>query len=81
MPARDEGRRKGDQEPPEDWREELSEAIEELDRACARARQLIYQLRPLLRSGGTDEGQPRERREPSRFSGQREGRDRGRSGR
>lgn len=31
------------------WKRELSDAIEELDKACARARQLVYQLRPLVR--------------------------------
>ncbi len=34
------------------WKQELSEAIEELDKACARARQVIYQLRPLVRPRG-----------------------------
>lgn len=38
------------------WKRELSDAIEELDKACARARQTIYQLRPLVR--------PRPRTEP-----------------
>ena len=31
------------------WKRELSEAIEELDKACANARQTIYRLRPLVR--------------------------------
>lgn len=31
------------------WKRELSRAIEELDKACSHARQLIYQMRPLLR--------------------------------
>ncbi len=31
------------------WKQELSEAIEELDKACAKARQVIYGLRPLVR--------------------------------
>ena len=31
------------------WKQELSDAIEELDKACAKARQVIYALRPLVR--------------------------------
>jgi hypothetical protein len=31
------------------WKQEMSEAIEELDKACAKARQIVYQLRPLVR--------------------------------
>jgi len=33
-----------------EWKQDLSEAIEELDKACAKARQVVYQLRPLVRS-------------------------------
>ncbi len=32
-----------------EWKRELSTAVEELDKACASARQVIYRLRPLLR--------------------------------
>jgi hypothetical protein len=32
-----------------EWKQELSDAIEELDKACAHARQVIYRLRPLVR--------------------------------
>lgn len=32
-----------------EWKAELHEAIEELDKACAHARQVIYHLRPLVR--------------------------------
>jgi hypothetical protein len=46
-----------EQQPPEpeqqkswaEWKAELHEAIEELDKACAHARQVIYRLRPLVR--------------------------------
>ncbi len=34
------------------WKQELSEAIDELDKACAKARQVIYELRPLVRPKG-----------------------------
>jgi hypothetical protein len=34
------------------WKQELFEAIEELDAACAKARQVIYALRPLVRPKG-----------------------------
>jgi hypothetical protein len=34
------------------WKQELSDAIEELDKACAKARQTIYALRPLVRQKG-----------------------------
>jgi hypothetical protein len=34
------------------WKQELSDAIEELDKACAKARQVIYALRPLVRQKG-----------------------------
>lgn len=32
-----------------EWKQELLASIEELDKACANARQLIYRMRPLLR--------------------------------
>lgn len=35
-----------------EWKAELHEAIEELDKACAQARQVIYRLRPLVRPRG-----------------------------
>ena len=31
------------------WKQELSDAIEELDKACANVRQIVYSLRPLVR--------------------------------
>jgi len=34
------------------WKQELSEAIEELDKACAKVRQVVYKLRPLVRPKG-----------------------------
>jgi len=42
-------RRNGDGKSWAQWKRELSDAIEELDKACAKARQTIYQLRPLVR--------------------------------
>ena len=45
-------RRNGDGKSWAQWKQELSEAIDELDKACARARQVIYQLRPLVRPRG-----------------------------
>ena len=43
-----------------EWKAELHEAIEELDKACAHARQVIYRLRPLVRP----KGQTKAREEP-----------------
>jgi hypothetical protein len=45
-------RQNGDGKSWAQWKQELSEAIEELDKACAKARQVIYQLRPLVRPKG-----------------------------
>ncbi len=63
-----------------EWKEELSEAIEELDRACAHARQVVYRLRPLVRP--KERARERESadddRRPARMPEGR-GRDRGRS--
>ena len=47
MPEQNDQRRNGDGKSWAQWKQELSEAIEELDKACAKARQ--YQLRPLVR--------------------------------
>ena len=44
----DRQRRNGDGKSWAQWKRELSEAIEELDKACAKARQVIYSLRPLV---------------------------------
>ena len=50
MPEQNNGQsRNGDGKSWAQWKRELSEAIEELDKACAKARQTIYQLRPLVR--------------------------------
>jgi hypothetical protein len=43
------GQRNGDGKSWAQWKRELSDSIEELDKACAKARQLVYQLRPLVR--------------------------------
>ncbi len=34
------------------WKQELSDSIEELDKACAKVRQVVYSLRPLVRPRG-----------------------------
>ena len=44
--------RRGDGKSWAEWKQELSEAIEQLDYACAEARQIIYKLRPLVRPKG-----------------------------
>jgi hypothetical protein len=41
-------RQRGDGKSWAQWKQELSEAIEQLDYACAEARQIIYKLRPLV---------------------------------
>lgn len=43
-----------------EWREEASQALSELDRALAQARQVIYRLRPMVRP--KNEQQPTEER-------------------
>lgn len=45
-------RQRGDGKSWAQWKQELSEAIEQLDYACAEARQIIYKLRPLVRPKG-----------------------------
>jgi hypothetical protein len=49
-------------------RDDLPGALEQLDRAAARIRQLVYRIRPLLRSDddGDEEGGERESRRPIR---------------
>jgi hypothetical protein len=48
-PQRQNGQqRRGDGKSWGQWKQELSEAIEQLDYACAEARQIIYKLRPLV---------------------------------
>ena len=49
MPDQNGKQQNGDGKSWAQWKRELSEAIEELDKACAKARQTIYQLRPLVR--------------------------------
>ena len=48
----DKQRQRGDGKSWAQWKEELNEAIEQLDYACAEARQIIYKLRPLVRPKG-----------------------------
>jgi hypothetical protein len=45
-------RKRGDGKTWAEWKLELSEAIEQLDYACAETRQIIYKLRPLVRPKG-----------------------------
>lgn len=58
------------QEPQEDEEPspgDLGSALEQLDRAAARVRQLIYRVRPMLRDDGADEGEAaHEERRPVR---------------
>jgi hypothetical protein len=44
--------RSGDGKSWAQWKQELSEAIEELDKACAKVRQVVYNLRPLVQPRG-----------------------------
>lgn len=48
----DQQRQRGDGKSWAQWKQELHEAIEQLDYACAEARQIIYKLRPLVRPKG-----------------------------
>ncbi len=52
-------------------RSELSSVLEELDRACARARQLIYQVRPLLRGDTAATAEQRSDDKPQSRDGRR----------
>jgi hypothetical protein len=45
-------RQNGDGKSWAQWKQDLSEAIEELDKACAKVRQAVYKLRPLVRPKG-----------------------------
>ena len=62
-----------------EWKAELHEAVEELDKACAHARQVIYRLRPLVRpkQRKQDEGNESDR-QPTSMPGRR-GRYRGKA--
>lgn len=53
---------------PEPTQDDLSAALEQLDRAAARVRQLVYRIRPMLRVDEDDEqkGEPVEERKPVR---------------
>ena len=61
-----------------EWREEAHETLEELDRALAQARQVIYRLRPMIRPKDEqgEERQPRRSRQeqPVQFQRQRRNR-------
>ena len=62
------GRRREEDDDPEKAFDDLGGALEQLDRAAARIRQLIYRVRPLLRDddGRHEEGGEREERKPVR---------------
>lgn len=53
---------------PEKAQDDLVGSLEQLDRAAARVRQLIYRIRPLLRdqNDGHKEGEDRDDRKPAR---------------
>lgn len=61
-------RRRVDSEESEPTQEGLLGALEQLDRAAARVRQLVYRIRPMLRENGEEdqEGEEREDRRPVR---------------
>lgn len=52
-----------------EWREEASQALSELDRALAQARQVIYRLRPMVRPKNEEnpERESSHNRRPSQF--------------
>lgn len=58
-----------------EWREEAHQMLEELDRALAQARQVIYRLRPMVRpkSEQGEEGRNRQER-PAQFQRRRQSR-------
>lgn len=58
-----------------EWREEVHQTLEELDRSLAQARQAIYRLRPMVRpkNGEGEERQERQQR-PTQFRGRRQSR-------
>lgn len=57
-----------------EWREDASTALEELDRALAQARQVIYRLRPMVRPKSEQSGEERQQRQerPVQFRRQRQ---------
>jgi hypothetical protein len=61
-------RRRNEDDDPEQAQEGLLGALEQLDRAAARVRQLVYRIRPMLRENGQEEpeGEDREDRRPVR---------------
>ncbi len=67
MPKNDHDRR-DDEGDPEAAANDLGSALEQLDRAAARVRQLIYRARALLRerNDGKEEEESRDERKPTR---------------
>lgn len=52
-----------------EWREEASQALSDLDRALAQARQVIYRLRPMVRPKNEEnqEREPTQSGRPAQF--------------
>lgn len=55
-----------------EWREEVHQALEELDRSLAQARQAIYRLRPMVRpKNGETQERPERQEKTVPFRGRR----------
>lgn len=60
-------RTRNEEDGAETTREDLADALEQLDRAAARVRQLVYRIRPMLRDEEpSEEGARSEERRPVR---------------
>ncbi len=59
MPNGNQRKRQQDEEEEEPTKNDLNAALEQLDRAAARVRQIVYRIRPMLRDNG-DAGEDRE---------------------
>lgn len=55
-----------------EWRDEAYQALSELDRALAQARQVIYRLRPMVRPKRTQDEDQGEEPRPGRVQQRRE---------
>ena len=59
----------------EEWREEASQSLDELDRALAQARKTIYRLRPMVRPKNADgDERPERQARPAQFARRGQGR-------